>query len=126
MNIVSILNKLKETNMISTDEEGIALFSDCFNKFGISLLLLKDERAFSTIIDLLVENRIPLQKVNGIYNLRIFALDEYNLKKIISAYSKIGEIDFLRMHPEMITEMKNIEIPAGEIAKLKIKKKREL
>lgn len=110
MNIVSILNKLKETNMISTDEEGIALFSDCFNKFGISLLLLKDERKFSSIVDLLVYNNISLQKANGIYNLRIFAIEKDKLENIISSYKEIGEIEFLQAHPEIITEEKNIEV----------------
>lgn len=110
MNIVSVLNKLKAANMISATEEGIALFSDCFNKFGISLLLLKDEEKFSNIVDTLVEYKIPLQKANGIYNLRLFAVDEIELRNILSSYSEIGEIEFLRMHPEVITAAHDVKI----------------
>ena len=109
MNIVSVLNKLKEAKMISTTEEGVALFSECFNKFGISLLLLKDEDKFSNIIDTLVEYQIPLQKANGIYNLRIFAVDEIELKNMIISYSEIGEIEFLRSHPEYLATTRDIK-----------------
>ena len=58
MNIVSILKKLKETNMITASEEGISLFSDSFNKFGISLLLLNNEEKFARIVDILEKNKI--------------------------------------------------------------------
>ena len=51
MNIVTILNTLKENNLILDTEEGISLFSDCFNKFGISILLLKEEEKFNRIVD---------------------------------------------------------------------------
>lgn len=44
MNIKTILKKLESVNMVSDSEEGLQLFSDCFNKFGISLLLLNDEK----------------------------------------------------------------------------------
>lgn len=117
MNIVSVLNKLKEANMISTTEEGVALFSDCFNKFGISLLLLKDEDKFSNIIDILVANKIPLQKANGIYNLRVFAIDEYDLKNNIASYIEVGEIDFLRNHPEYLATNRDIKIVLENIKK---------
>jgi cell fate (sporulation/competence/biofilm development) regulator YmcA (YheA/YmcA/DUF963 family) len=94
--------------MISTTEDGIQLFSDCFNKFGISLLLLNDEEKFNRIVDILVENRIPLQKSNGIYNLRIFAVDLLELENIINEYKSINEVEFLKHYPERITEAKNI------------------
>lgn len=110
MNIVSVLNKLKEAKMIATTEEGIALFSDCFTKFGVSLLLLKDEDKFNVIVDELVEAKIPLQKSNGIYNLRVFAIEVEELKNIISAYTEIGEIDFLRRYPEMLTANRDVHI----------------
>lgn len=121
MNIVSVLNKLKEAKMISTTEEGIAVFSDCFNKFGISLLLLKDEDKFSSIIDTLVEYKIPLQKSNGIYNLRIFAVDEIELKNMISSYSEIGEIDFLRSHPEYLAATRDIKVILDNMRKYQSK-----
>ncbi len=110
MNIVTILNKLKAANMIANTEDSLALFSDCFNKFGISLLMLKDETKFSAIVDLLVENKIPLQKANGIYNLRIFAVDYDELKRMIKAFKDMGELDFLRQYPEMLAAPKNIKM----------------
>ncbi len=109
MNIVSVLNKLKTANLISNTEEGITLFSDCFNKFGISLLLLHDEEEFGNIVDMLVENKIPLQKSNGMYNLRVFAVSSDELRKIIASFKDIGELDFLRQHPEMLAAPKNIK-----------------
>ncbi len=110
MNIVSILKKLKEVNMISPSEEGIALFSDSFNKFGISLLLLNDEEKFSRIVNILNKNKIPLQKANGVYNLRIFAVDEKCINDYIASFSAIGEIDFLKHYPEMMTLPKSISM----------------
>jgi hypothetical protein len=117
MNIVSVLNKLKSVNMVSTSEDGIALFSDCLNKFGISLLTLNDEEKFNHIIDTLVFNHIPLQKANGIYNLRIFAVDTLKLDEIINEYKNVGEIDFLRHYPERISEVKNINTILENIKK---------
>lgn len=110
MNIVSVLNKLKEAKMIVPNEEGVALFSDCFTKFGVSLLLLKDEDKFNTIVNELVEAKIPLQKSNGIYNLRVFAVEVEKLKEIISAYTEIGEIDFLRRYPETLAATYNVQV----------------
>ena len=110
MNIVSVLNKLKEAKMIVPNEEGVALFSDCFTKFGVSLLLLKDEDKFNSIVDALVEAKIPLQKTNGIYNLRVFALEMEDLRNLISSYSRIGEIEFLRYYPEMLTAVKDVQV----------------
>lgn len=117
MNIVTILNTLKEKNLIVDTEEGLSVFSDCFNKFGISILLLKEEEKFSRIVDLLVENNIPLQKTNGMYNLRIFAVDYYELKDIISDYFSIGEMDFLKKYPEIITEMETVHTIASNMKK---------
>jgi len=108
MNIVSVLNKLKSAHMISATEDGMALFSDCFNKFGVSLLLLKDEDKFDSILNILVDAKIPLQKSNGIYNLRVFAVEEAELRNIISSYSEIEEIEFLRYYPEMLTRTKDV------------------
>lgn len=108
MNIMSILNKLKMTNMLASNEEGLTLFSDCFNKFGISLLMLNDENEFNKIVDLLVENKIPLQKANGIYTLRIFAVDYYTLEATISKFKACNELDYLRSHPEILSEPKTI------------------
>lgn len=110
MNIVSVLNKLKEAKMISATDEGVALFSDCFNKFGVSLLLLKDDEKFSSIVDTLVEYKIPLQKANGIYNLRVFAVEENLLKSIISSFAEIGEIEFLRSNPEYLAAARDINV----------------
>lgn len=121
MNIVSVLNKLKSVQMISSSEDGIALFSDCFNKFGISLLLLKDEDKFNSIVDLLVDAKIPLQKKNGIYNLRVFAVEESELRNTISSYSEIGEIDFLRYHPEMLAASKDVKIILDNMKKYQFK-----
>ncbi len=109
MNIVTILNKLKESNMISDAEESMSLFSDCFTKFGISLLLLNDENKFNQIVDVLRENEIPLQKANGIYVLRIFAVQEADLRQVIDAFRSINELDFLRCYPELIAEPKNVK-----------------
>jgi hypothetical protein len=108
MNIVSVLNKLKSVNMVSSQKEVIEVFNDCFYKFGISLLLLQDDEKFNDIVDTLAVNKIPLQKSNGIYNLRIFAVELDKLNYIISEYNAIGEIDFLRHHVEYITEEKNV------------------
>ena len=110
MNTIFVLNQLKAKNMISTTQEGIALFSDCFNKFGISLLLLNDNEKFSEILDILVENKIPLQKSNGIYNFRIFAVEAQKIKEIIADYKEIGELNFLRQHPDMIPAEQDIHI----------------
>lgn len=109
MNIVTILNKLKASNMIADSDEGMSLFSDCFNKFGISLLLLNSEDKFSRIVDLLKNNGIPLQKANGIYALRIFAIEPLELESIISKYKGVGELDFLKVYPELMAEPKNIQ-----------------
>lgn len=110
MNIVSILNKLKEAKMVSPTEDGISLFSDCFNKFGISILLLPDEESFNKIVDILVEYKIPLQKVNGIYNLRVFSVSSNTLAETISAFNEIGEIDFLRHNPELLAAPRTIQL----------------
>lgn len=109
MNIVTILNKLKESNMISDTEDGMSLFSDCFTKFGISLLLLNDENKFNGIVDLLKNNGIPLQKANGIYALRIFAVDLSELETLVQTFKDLNEIDFLRFYPELLAEPKNIQ-----------------
>ena len=110
MNIVSVLKKLKEKNMITASEEGIALFSDCFNKFGVSLLLLNDEEKFDSIINLLADHNIPLQKSNGIYNFRVFAVDYRELNDIIDEYSRVDELNFLKSNPEMLPCPNNIKI----------------
>lgn len=115
MNIMTILNKLKACNMLSSNEESLTLFSDCFNKFGISLLLLKDEEEFNKIVDLLSDNNIPLQKDNGIYTLRVFAVDYYNLENIINDFKEVDEIDFLRIHPEILSEPKTASIVISNI-----------
>lgn len=108
MNIIAIVNKLKESNMLSDTEEGMSLFSDCFNKFGISLLLLQDENKFDRIIALLKKHGIPLQKENGIYVLRIFAVELTELENIIYEFNGMNEIGFLRAYPEIIAEPKNV------------------
>ena len=108
MNIVTILNKLKESSMVSDTEDGMSLFSDCFTKFGISLLLLNDENKFNGIVDLLKSNGIPLQKANGIYALRIFAVELSELENLISTFQNLNEIEFLRYYPELLAEPKNI------------------
>lgn len=110
MNIVSVLSKLKEAKMVSPTEDGIALFSDCFNKFGISILLLQNEEEFNRIVDTLVEHRIPLQKANGIYNFRIFAVSSNQLIEIISAFDAMGEIEFIRHNNEMLTKPHDIQL----------------
>lgn len=115
MNIVTVLNKLKAANMVSNSEENLALFSDCFNKFGISLLLLKEETKFSAIVDLLVENKIPLQKSNGIYNLRVFAVNIEELKRTLQAFKDMGELDFLRQYPEMLAAPSQLKIILNNI-----------
>lgn len=118
MNIVTVLNKLKAANMVANSEENLALFSDCFTKFGISLLLLNDENAFSAIVDLLVENKIPLQKSNGIYNFRVFAVAETELKRTIAAFKDMGELDFLRQYPEMLAAPNSIKIVINNMKKI--------
>ncbi len=128
MNIVTVLNKLKSVHMIADNDEGIALFSDCFNKFGISLLLLKDEEKFSMIVDLLVENKISLQKANGIYNFRVFAVEYEDLKRTIAAFKDLGELDFLRQYPEMLAapmDLKKILNNMKKIAQSSYKKDKE-
>ncbi len=107
MNIMTVINKLKAVNMVANTEDSIALFSDCFNKFGISILLLNDESKFNQIVDLLKEKAIPLQKANGIYALRIFAVPYNELTEMIASYEAIGELDFIRMNPEKLAERKN-------------------
>ncbi len=108
MNIKSIIKKLESVNMVSNTEEGLQLFSDCFNKFGISLLLLNDEKKFNEIVEILSGALIPLQKSNGIYALRLFAVPIQEIKKIIKDFSTLGELEFLRNYPEMIAEARNI------------------
>ena len=115
MNIMTILNKLKENNMIASNEEGLNLFSDCFNKFGISLLLLKSVDEFNKIIDLLSTNKIPLQKANGIYTLRVFAVDYYTLVETIDKFEEVKEIEFLRNYPEVLSEPKTIKVVLSNI-----------
>ncbi len=119
MNIMTILNKLKSTNMLASSEESLALFSECFNKFGISLLMLNNEDEFNKIVDLLVDNKISLQKTNGIYSLRLFAVDYETLKREIEEFKEIDELDFLRVYPEMLSEPKNIKIALSNITNLK-------
>lgn len=108
MNIITVLNKLKSVNMVSNTEDSLTLFSDCFTKFGISLLLLNDENKFNHIVDALATHSIPLQKADGIYALRIFAVDANEVDAIIKAYEEINELDFLRQNPEYIAEAKTI------------------
>lgn len=115
MNIVNILNKLKEKHLILDTEESLNLFSECFNKFGISLLLLRDENKFNQILDILEENNIPLQKENGMFALRIFAVDAYDLKNSIDEYFAINEINFLRKHPEILAEVQTVHKIANNI-----------
>lgn len=117
MNIVTILNKLKEKQFVPDTQEGIDLFSDCFNKFGISLLLLKDENKFDSILSLLEKNNIPLQKENGMFAFRIFAVDVNELEDIIYEYSAIDELDFLRKYPEIIAEAQTVHNIAKNIKK---------
>lgn len=105
MNILTIISKLKEKNFIPDNEESLALFTDSFNKFGISLLLLKDEEKFNRILNLLEEHSIPLQKMNGMYALRIFAVPVDTVESIINKYFSINEIDFLKFYPEIIAEL---------------------
>ena len=112
MNILTVLDFLKEKKLIADTEESISLFSDCFNKFGISILLLKDEEKFRQIVDLLVENNIPIQKANGMYCLRLFAVNYYDFKTILDEYSEINEIPFLRKYPEIITEAQTVHVIA--------------
>ncbi len=117
MNIKTILKKLKSANMVSDTEEGLQLFSDCFNKFGISLLLLNDEKKFNEIVENLSEAMIPLQKSNGIYALRLFAVPIKEIKRIIREFSTLGELEFLRNYPEMIAEERNINFVLEQIKK---------
>ncbi len=117
MNIVTILNKLKEKQMVANNEEALSLFSDSFNKFGISLLLLKSEDKFNQILDLLEENSIPLQKGNGMFALRIFAVDINDLKDTINEYFAINEVDFLRIYPEMLAEVSTVHTIAENMKK---------
>lgn len=94
--------------MIPDTEEGLALFSDCFNKFGISLLLLKEEDKFNRILDILETNDITLQKANGMYALRIFAVAYDELETIINEYFAINEVGFLRQYPEIMAEAETV------------------
>ena len=96
--------------MISDTEDGMSLFSDCFTKFGISLLLLNDENKFEKIVNLLKDNGIPLQKSNGIYVLRIFAIEPNELESLISEFKAVNELDFLNNYPELLAESKNIHL----------------
>ncbi len=121
MNILTILNKLKEKKMIPDSEEALTLFSDSFNKFGISLLLLKDENKFNQIVDLLEENAIPLQKVNGMFALRIFSVETSVLKEQINLFFAINEMSFLRNYPEFLAEPKNIHTIAENMKKYQCK-----
>ncbi len=109
MNILTILNKLKEKQIVPDTDEGITLFSDCFNKFGISLLLLKEEEKFDQILDILEKNKIPLQKSNGLFALRIFAVEIHDLQKYIQNFLELEELEFLRTYPEIIAEPSTIE-----------------
>ena len=108
MNIITIVNKLKELNLLADTEEEMSLFSDCFNKFGISLLLLQDEKKFNRIVELLKKHEIPLQKGNGIYVFRLFAVEVEEMEAIFSEFQEMDEMDFLRIYPEMIAEPRNI------------------
>ena len=117
MNIVTIINKLKEYQLIEDTEEGLETFSNCFDKFGISLLLLKDESKFEQILSLLKEHQIPLQKENGNLALRLFAVDVNDLEDIINGYSNVGELDFLRKYPEIIAEAQTVHSILENIVK---------
>ena len=121
MSIITILKKLKDANMISTTEEGRALFTDCFDKFGISLLLLNDESKFSQIVDTLKQNSIPLQKSNGIYALKIFAVELSEIEQIITQFDAINEMNLLRLHPNLLAEPKNVQVVLENIKKLRDK-----
>ncbi len=117
MNILTIINKLKEKEMIPNTEDGMALFSESFNKFGISLLLLKDENKFNRILDLLYTNSIPLQKANGMFALRIFAVSYDELESTINNFFALNEINFLRAYPEMLAEIQNVKMITENIKK---------
>ncbi len=117
MNIKTILKKLENANMVSNTEEGMQLFSDCFNKFGISLLLLNDEKKFNEIVEMLSEAMIPLQKSNGIYALRLFAVPIKNLRSMIKEFASLGELEFLRNYPEMMAEERNINFVLSQLKK---------
>lgn len=110
MNILTIINKLKEHHFLEDNEDSMALFSDSFNKYGISLLLLKEEDKFVNILNLLEEHSIPLQKLNGIFALRIFAVDISKIEETINKFFSINEIEFLRFYPELIASMKDIDV----------------
>lgn len=115
MNIVNILNKLKEKHFVLETDEDMTFFSDSFNKFGISLLLLKDEDKFSHILDVLEENNIPLRKANGMFALRIFAVDINDIKATINEYFAINEVNFLRKYPELIAEVDTVHYIANKM-----------
>ncbi len=117
MNILTIINKLKDAKMLSGSEEGIKLFSDCFNKYGISLLLLKNEETFNEIVDILKTNNIGIQKQNSIYALRIFAVDLLEIENTINEFKSLDELDFLRAYPEKLAEPKNIHTIIKNIIK---------
>lgn len=108
MNIVTILSKLKEKEIIADNEESLNLFSDSFNKFGISLLLLKNEDKFNQILSILEEHKIPLQKANGMFALRIFAVETDILKDTINEYFVVDELAFLRLYPELLAELSTV------------------
>lgn len=114
MNIKTILSRLQKENLLANDGESINLFSDCFSKFGVSLLLC-NESHFNEVIDILVDKKIPLQKNNGIYVFRLFAVPTEDIKRIIAHYEEINELDFLRFYPEMMAEAKNIEFILEQI-----------
>lgn len=117
MNIVTILNKLKEKNMVPNTEEGLNLFADSFNKFGISILLLKEEEKFNRIVEILDENNIPIQKQNGMFALRIFAVEINDLKDTINEYFAINEMNFLRLYPEVLAEVHTVHTIAESMKK---------
>ena len=120
MNIVNILNKLKEKHFVLETDEDMTFFSDSFNKFGISLLLLKDEDKFSHILDVLEENNIPLRKANGMFALRIFAVDINDIKATINEYFAINEVNFLRKYPELIAEVDTVHYIKKKIFPIKM------
>lgn len=108
MNIVEVIRKLRSSNLLSSNEDDMSIFSDSFSKFGISILKLNDLDKFKAIVDLLVANSIPIKKSNGSYFLRVFSLSYNDLSNIIEDFKKLDELDFLRSNISYITRSYDI------------------